>query len=116
MGAGPYRFVRQQAGTRSSLRRSRTTGEVAERQAIIAKASLKRRRGWRFSDRRADVAYRSPAICLETMRQNPKLRLTAPVGGSVWLEMMPDRPDSPLATAGSTGDQPGDRPQGNQRR
>jgi ABC-type transport system substrate-binding protein len=44
-----------------------------------------------------DAGYQVPGDLLEAVKKDPKLRLSATLAGATWLEMMPDRPDSPLS-------------------
>jgi peptide/nickel transport system substrate-binding protein len=99
MGAGPYRFVRQSAGTEVEFeafseywRKSpniktllmRGVPEGATRVALLQTGE-------------ADVANLIPGELLDTVRQNPQLKLAPVKAGPVWLELMSlDRPDSPL--------------------
>src|SRR5437762_2231829 len=99
IGAGPYRFVKQQAGNEMEFEAfadywrkvpsvktviAKGVPEAATRLAMLQTGAI-------------DAMYMIPGDLLDTVKKDPKLRLTAPLGGSSWIEMMPDRPDSPLA-------------------
>jgi len=98
IGAGPYRFVRQQAGSEMEFeafpeywRKSpsvktivaKGVPEAATRLAMLQTGEI-------------DVMYMIPGDLLDPVRKDPKLRLTAPLGGANWLEMNPEGPDSPF--------------------
>jgi peptide/nickel transport system substrate-binding protein len=99
IGAGPYRFVRQQAGTEVEFeaydeywRKSpsvktlvmKGVPEAATRLAGLQTGEL-------------DVANQMPGDLLETIRKDTRLRLVPLKGAPVWLEPMSfDGPDSPL--------------------
>jgi peptide/nickel transport system substrate-binding protein len=99
IGAGPYRFVRQTAGSEIEFeafpdywRKTpsvktvlvRGVSEAATRLALLQTGEV-------------DVMYQVPGELLDTVKKDARLRLTAPYGGAVWLEVMAfDRPDSPL--------------------
>ncbi len=99
IGAGPYRFVRQQAGTEIELESftdywrkvpsvktiiMRGVPEATTRVALIQTGE-------------ADVINMIPGELLDTIRRDPKLRLVSLQSGPGWLEMTSyDRPDSPL--------------------
>jgi peptide/nickel transport system substrate-binding protein len=99
IGAGPYRFVRQAAGSEMEFeafpeywRKSpsvktlvaRGVPEAATRLAMLKTGEI-------------DTMYSVPGDLLDVIRKEPGLRLTAPLGGSVWLELMSlDRPDHPF--------------------
>ena len=98
MGAGPYRFVRQVPGTELELEAFtdywRKTPSV---KTIIAKGVTEpATRLTLLQTGDVDAMYSIPGELLDTVRADPKLRLTAPLSASTWLEMVPDRPDSPL--------------------
>jgi ABC-type transport system substrate-binding protein len=99
IGAGPFRLVRQQAGNEMELEAfTDYWRKVPSVKTIIAKGVPEAAtRMAMMQTGEADVAYQVPGDLLETIRKDPKLRLTAPLGGADWLEMIPDRPDSPLA-------------------
>ncbi len=97
VGAGPYRFVRQQAGVEVELEANteywrktpaiktiimRGVPEGATRVALLTTGD-------------ADFGL-APGELLDTVRRSPNLRILPTRSGSVWLEAIPDRPDSPL--------------------
>ena len=99
IGAGPYRLVRQQAGNEMELEAfpdfwrkvpnvktivAKGVPEAATRLAMLQTGDI-------------DAMYMIPGDLLDAVKKDSKLRLTAPLGGADWLEMIPDRPDSPLA-------------------
>jgi peptide/nickel transport system substrate-binding protein len=100
IGAGPYRFVKQTAGTDLELEAFadywrkvpsvktvviKGVSEVATRVAMLKTGDL-------------DVAVQVQGDLLETVKRDSGLRLTAVKSGPSWLEMMGlDRPDHPLA-------------------
>jgi peptide/nickel transport system substrate-binding protein len=98
VGAGPYRYVKQTGGdfefeafpdywrktpgVRTIV--ARGVAEAATRLALLKTGEI-------------DVMYQIPGDLLESVRQDPNLRITAPYGGACWLEPMSlDRPDHPL--------------------
>jgi peptide/nickel transport system substrate-binding protein len=99
IGAGPYRFVSQQAGTQLTLEAftdywrktpnvktivMRGVAEDATRVALLQTGD-------------ADVANLIPGQLLDAVRRDPRLRLAAVKAGPIWLELgAPDKPDSPL--------------------
>ena len=99
IGAGPYRFVRQQAGTQVEFEAfteywrktpnvktlvMRGVAEDATRVALLQTGD-------------ADVANLVPGQLLEAVRRDPRLRLAPVKAGPIWLELgAPDKPDSPL--------------------
>jgi peptide/nickel transport system substrate-binding protein len=98
IGAGPYRFVRQQAGTEIEFEAftdywrktpsvktivMRGIPEPATRLALIQTGEV-------------DVFNMVPGELLDTVRRDPKLRMVPLRGAPGWLEISPDRPDSPL--------------------
>jgi len=99
IGAGPYRFVRQQSGTELEVeafgdywRKSPSVKTIlfqgvpdtATRFAVLKTGQ-------------ADAAYAIQGELFDTMRQDPNLRTIAIQGNPTWLEMMSlDSPDHPL--------------------
>jgi peptide/nickel transport system substrate-binding protein len=99
IGAGPYRFVNQQAGTQLTLEAftdywrktpsvktivMRGVAEDATRVALLQTGD-------------ADVANLIPGQLLDAVRRDSRLRLAAVKAGPIWLELgAPDKPDSPL--------------------
>ena len=99
IGAGPYRFVRQQAGTQVEFEAfteywrkmpniktivMRGVAEDATRVALLQTGD-------------ADVANLVPGQLLDAVRRDPRLRLAPVKAGPIWLELgAPDKPDSPL--------------------
>ena len=100
IGAGPYRFVKQQAGTEVELEAfTDYWRKIAERQDDRhARASPRRAtRVALLQTGEVDVANQIPGDLLDTIRKDPKLRLVPLKAGPVWLEPMSfDGPDSPL--------------------
>jgi peptide/nickel transport system substrate-binding protein len=99
IGAGPYRFVRQTPGTEIEFeafpdywRKSpsvktliaKVVPEPATRLTLLQTGEI-------------DALYQVPGELLDTIRKDSKLRLTAPLAGSTWIEMNPDGPNSPFA-------------------
>jgi peptide/nickel transport system substrate-binding protein len=98
IGAGPYRFVRQQAGNEMEFeafpeywRKSpsvktivaKGVPEAATRLAMIQTGEI-------------DAMYQIPGDLLDAVRRDSKLRLVPALGGSNWLEMMAEGPNSPF--------------------
>jgi peptide/nickel transport system substrate-binding protein len=99
IGAGPYRFVSQQAGTQVQFEAftdywrkvpnvktlvMRGIAEDATRVALLQTGEV-------------DVANLIPGQLLDAVRRDSRLRLAAVKAGPVWLELGAlDRPDSPL--------------------
>jgi peptide/nickel transport system substrate-binding protein len=99
IGAGPYRFVRQQAGTEIEFEAfteywrkapnvktllMRGVPEASTRVAGLQTGEL-------------DVANQMPGDLLETIKKDTRLRLVPLKGAPVWLEPMSlDSPDHPL--------------------
>jgi len=102
VGAGPYRFVRQQAGTQVELEAfteywrktpnvktivMRGVAEDATRVALLQTGD-------------ADVANLIPGQLLDAVRRDSRLRLAPVKAGPIWLELGAlDKPDSPLKDA-----------------
>jgi peptide/nickel transport system substrate-binding protein len=99
VGAGPYRFVKQQAGTEVEFeafteywRKSPSVKTIIMRGIPEASTRLA---GLQTGE--LDVANQMPGDLLETIRKDPNLRLVPLKAGPVWLEPMSfDKPDSPL--------------------
>ena len=99
IGAGPYRFVNQQAGTQVEFeafteywRKSPSVKTIVMRGIPEAATRLA---GLQTGE--LDVANQMPGDLLETIRKDPNLRLVPLKAGPVWLEPMSfDSPDSPL--------------------
>jgi peptide/nickel transport system substrate-binding protein len=99
IGAGPYRFVRQQAGTEVVFEANteywrkapnvktlvmRGISEDATRLALLQTGEV-------------DVANLIPGQLLDSIKRDPKLRLAPIKAGPIWLELGAlDKPDSPL--------------------
>jgi peptide/nickel transport system substrate-binding protein len=99
IGAGPYRFVKQRAGSELELEAFTDywrkvpsiktlvflgIPEVATRFAVLKTGEV-------------DAAYAIQGDLFQTMKQDPALRVTVVQGNPTWLEMMAlDRPDHPL--------------------
>ena len=99
IGAGPYRFIRQTAGSEIEFEAFtdywrkvpsvktivvRGISEPATRLALLKTGEI-------------DVMYQVTGDLLATVRQDPGIRLTAPLAGACWLEPMAfDYPDHPL--------------------
>jgi peptide/nickel transport system substrate-binding protein len=100
IGAGPYRFVRQQAGTEVEFEAftdywRKTPGVKTLLMKGVAEGAT---RVALLQTGEADVSNLIPGELLDTVRQNPNLRLAPVKAGPVWLELMAfDRPDSPLS-------------------
>jgi peptide/nickel transport system substrate-binding protein len=98
IGAGPYRFVRQSAGTEVELeaftdywRKApsvktivwKGVPEVTTRVAMLKTGDV-------------DAAVTLQGELLDSLRRDSSLRLTATLAASTWLEFGLDRPDHPL--------------------
>ncbi len=98
IGAGPYRFVKQQAGTEVELEAfpdywrkvpsvktliMKGIPEPATRLALIQTGEV-------------DVFNQVTGELFDAVRRDSKLRVVPLRGAPGWLEMAPDRPDSPL--------------------
>jgi peptide/nickel transport system substrate-binding protein len=98
IGAGPYRFVKQQAGTEIEFEAfgdywrktpnvktiiMRGIPEPATRLALIQTGEV-------------DVFNMVTGELLDTVRKDSNLRMVPLRGAPGWLEIAPDRPDSPL--------------------
>ena len=98
IGAGPYRFVRQQAGNEFEFEAftdywrktpavktilMRGVPEGATRLAMLQTGEV-------------DVANQMPGDLLDTVRRDPKLRLVPLKAGTAWVEITLDSPDHPL--------------------
>ena len=102
IGAGPYRFVSQQAGTQITLEAftdywrktpnvktivMRGVAEDATRVALLQTGD-------------ADIANLIPGPLLDAVRRDSRLRLAPVKAGPIWLELGNlDRPDHPLKDA-----------------
>jgi peptide/nickel transport system substrate-binding protein len=102
IGAGPYRFVKQRAGSEleveaftdywrkvPSIKTIVFQGipETATRFAVLKTGEV-------------DAAYQIQGDLFQTMRQDPNLRVTVVQGNPTWLEMATlDNPDHPLKDA-----------------
>ncbi len=99
IGAGPYRLVRQQAGSEIELEAFtdywRKTPSV---KTLIIKAIPEgATRVALLSTGEGDFVNSIPGQLLETVRRDPKVQLVPAAAGAVWLEPMAfDRPDTPL--------------------
>jgi peptide/nickel transport system substrate-binding protein len=99
IGAGPYRFVRQQAGTEIEFeafteywRKSPSVKTMIMKGVPEASTRLA---GLQTGE--IDVANQMPGDLLETIRRDSNLRLVPLKAGPVWLEPMSfDGPESPL--------------------
>ena len=98
IGAGPFRFVRQQAGSEMEFeafteywRKSpsvktlvaKGVPEAATRLAMLQTGEI-------------DAMYMIPGDLLDPVRKDSKLRLVPALGGADWLEMVPEGPNSPF--------------------
>jgi len=98
IGAGPYRFVKQTPGQEIEFeafpdywRKSpnvktivaRGVPEPATRLTMLQTGEI-------------DALYQVPGELIDTVRKDPKLRVSAALSAATWIEMIPDRPDSPL--------------------
>jgi len=99
IGAGPYRFVRQTPGTEIEFEAfpdywrkvpgvksilARGVPEAATRLSMLQTGEI-------------DALYQVPGELIDTVRKDPKLRVSASLSAATWIEMIPDRPDSPLS-------------------
>jgi peptide/nickel transport system substrate-binding protein len=99
IGAGPYRFVRQQAGNEVEFE---AFGEYWRKTPAVKTLLMKgipeastRLAGLQTGE--LDVANQMPGDLLDTIKKDPKLRLVPLKGAPVWLEPMSlDGPESPL--------------------
>jgi peptide/nickel transport system substrate-binding protein len=99
VGAGPYRFVKQQAGTEVEFeafteywRKSPSIKTLIMRGVTEASTRLA---GLQTGE--LDVANQMPGDLLDTIRKDPNLRLVPLKGAPVWLEPMSfDSPESPM--------------------
>jgi peptide/nickel transport system substrate-binding protein len=99
VGAGPYRFVRQQAGIQVEFEAFteywRKTPNV--KTLIMKGVAEDATRVALLQTGEADVANLIPGQLLDAVRRDSKLRLAAVKAGPVWLELGAlDRPDHPL--------------------
>jgi peptide/nickel transport system substrate-binding protein len=99
IGAGPYRFVRQQAGNELEVEAFtdywRKTPSIKTIVFLGIPETTTRLAVLKTGE--ADAAYAIQGDLFQTMRQDPALRVTAVQGNPTWLEMMAlDRPDHPL--------------------
>jgi len=99
IGAGPYKFVRQQAGTEVEFeafpdywRKSPSVKTLLMKGIPETATRLAGAQTGEF-----DVANQMSGDLLDTIRKDSKLRLSAIKAGPVWLEPMSfDTPDSPM--------------------
>jgi peptide/nickel transport system substrate-binding protein len=99
IGAGPYRFVRQQAGTEVELE---ANGDYWRKPPSVKTIVMKgipetatRLAGLQTGE--FDVANQMSGDLLDAIRKDTKLRLAPLKAGTVWLEPMSfDSPDSPM--------------------
>ena len=99
IGAGPYAFVKQQAGTEIEFeafteywRKPPNVKTMIMRGIPEASTRLAG-----LQTRELDVANQMPGDLLETIRRDSNLRLVPLKAGPIWLEPMSfDSPDSPL--------------------
>jgi len=99
VGAGPYRFVSQQAGIQVEFEAfTEYWRKVPNVKTLIMKGVAEdATRVALLQTGDADVANLIPGQLLDAVRRDPKLRLAAVKAGPVWLELGAlDRPDSPL--------------------
>jgi peptide/nickel transport system substrate-binding protein len=99
IGAGPYRFVKQQAGTEVEFeafteywRKPPSVKTIVMKGIPEAATRLAGLQTGEF-----DIANQMPGDLLETIRKDANLRLVPLKAGTVWLEPMSfDGPDSPM--------------------
>ncbi len=99
IGAGPYKLVRQQAGSEIELEAfTDYWRKVPNIKTIIMKGVPEgSTRVALLQTGEADQSNLIPGELLDTVKRESKLQLTPIKSGSVWLELgNPDRPDSPL--------------------
>src|SRR5262249_43482003 len=98
IGAGPYRFVRQAPGQEVEFEAfTDYWRKPPSVKTIIAKAVPEpATRLTLLQTGDIDALYQVPGELLDTIKKDPKLRLTAPLSASTWLEMNPDGPNSPF--------------------
>jgi len=99
IGAGPYRFVKQSPGQEVEFEAfTDYWRKVPSVKTIIAKAVPEpATRLTLLQTGDIDALYQVPGELLDTIKKDPKLRLTAPLSAGTWLEMNPDGPNSPFA-------------------
>ncbi len=100
MGAGPYRFVRQQAGSEVELEANseywRKTPSV--KTLVIKGVPEDATRLALMQTGEADVTIIAGQL-IDTIRRDPRFTLVPTRSGASWLECIPDRADSPLKDA-----------------
>jgi peptide/nickel transport system substrate-binding protein len=99
IGAGPYRFVRQTPGNEIEFeafpdywRKSPSVKTIVVRGVPEAATRLSL-----LQTGEIDALYQVPGELIDTVKKDTKLRLSAAMSASTWIEMIPDRPDSPLS-------------------
>ncbi len=99
IGAGPYKFVRQQAGTEIEFEAfTEYWRKVPNVKTLIMKGVPEgATRVALMQTGEADFMNLVPGELLDTVKRDPKLQLTPTKGGPGWLELMAfDKPDSPI--------------------
>jgi peptide/nickel transport system substrate-binding protein len=98
IGAGPYRFVRQQLGVQIELE---AFGEYWRKTPSVKTLVLK---GVPEDSTRAAILQTGeadmtiiPSTLIDTIRRDPRYHFVPTRSAATWLECVPDRPDSPLA-------------------
>src|SRR5687768_16227919 len=99
IGAGPFRFVRQQAGSEVEFEAFTEYWRKAPNVKTLLMRGIPeastRLAGLQTGE--LDVANQMPGDLLETIKKDPKLRLVPLKGAPVWLEPMSlDGPESPV--------------------
>ncbi len=99
IGAGPYRMVKQTPGSEIEFEAFpdywRKQPSVKTLIARVVPEPVTRLTLLQTGD--IDALYSVPGELLDTIRNDSKLRLTAPMSASTWVEMNPDGPNSPFA-------------------
>jgi len=98
IGAGPYRFVRQQLGVQIELE---AFGEYWRKTPSVKTLVLKgvpedSTRAAMLQTGEADMTI-IPSTLIDTIRRDPRYHFVPTRSAATWLECVPDRPDSPLS-------------------
>jgi peptide/nickel transport system substrate-binding protein len=99
VGAGPYRFVRQQAGTEVEFEANTDYWRKAPnvKTLIMKGVAEDATRVALLQTGEADVANLIPGQLLDAVKRDSRLKLAPVQAGPIWLELgLPDKPDSPL--------------------
>jgi peptide/nickel transport system substrate-binding protein len=99
IGAGPYKFVKQQAGTEIEFEAFtdywRKTPSI--KTIIMRGVPEPATRLAQLQTGEVDVFNQATGELLDTIRSDQKLRMAPLYAGTAWLDMVPDKPDSPLS-------------------